>query len=235
MTLNQVMTELANLGNEQYKKIQLNHGGNEPLYGVKIGDLKNIVKKIKHNQQLALELYATNNGDAMYLAGLVADGSKMSKTELQTWAEQAHWHLISEYTVAWVAAESKFGYELATTWINNNTENIASSGWATLSTLIATKPNNELPLNELKNLLKLVENNIHSAKNRVRYVMNNFVIAVGAYIRELSPNALETANKIGIIQVNVGNTACKVPIAATYINNLIEKGSLDKKRKTIKC
>jgi 3-methyladenine DNA glycosylase AlkD len=48
------------------------------MFGVKVGDLKPIVKQIKGDQELAMQLYATGNSDAMYLAGLVADGRKMT-------------------------------------------------------------------------------------------------------------------------------------------------------------
>ncbi|MFA9408483.1 MAG: DNA alkylation repair protein, partial [Candidatus Dadabacteria bacterium] len=59
MTLKTVMKELNELENEQTKKIYIRHGAREPLYGVKIADLKKLVKKIRTNHALALELYDT--------------------------------------------------------------------------------------------------------------------------------------------------------------------------------
>ena len=56
------------------------------MFGVSVADLKTIAKQIKGDQALALELYDTGNYDAMYLAGLVADGSQMSKRSLSTGA-----------------------------------------------------------------------------------------------------------------------------------------------------
>ena len=84
MTVKEIMTRLESLGNPQTKKIFLQHGAREPLFGVKIGDLKPIQKKIKKDYQLAKDLYATGNADAMYLAGLIADDEKMTKKDLQT-------------------------------------------------------------------------------------------------------------------------------------------------------
>src|SRR2546425_6912625 len=104
MKLNEVMAELERLGNEQQRKIYRNHGAKAEMYGVKIGDLKVVAKRIKGDQELALELYDSGNLDAMYLAGLVADGRKMSRKELEAWARAASWGMIAEYTVAWVAA-----------------------------------------------------------------------------------------------------------------------------------
>ena len=113
MTKDEVMQALQANGSEQTKTILMRHGAREPFFGVKVGDLKPLMKQIKKDHALSLELYATGNSDAMYLAGLIADEHQISPGELQTWAEEAYWYMISEYTVAWVAAESPHGWELA--------------------------------------------------------------------------------------------------------------------------
>ena len=40
MTLSEVLKELESYGNDQTKKTWLKHGAAEPLFGVKVGDLK---------------------------------------------------------------------------------------------------------------------------------------------------------------------------------------------------
>ena len=60
MTKDEVMLFLKDHGNEQTKKIYLSHGAKEPLFGVKLGSLKELKKKIKTDHKLALELYNTN-------------------------------------------------------------------------------------------------------------------------------------------------------------------------------
>lgn len=235
MTKDQVMSELKKKGSESIKKIFLNHGANEPMYGVKVADLKVIQKKVKKDHELAMGLFATGNYDAMYLAGLIADESKMSKHDIQQWAEKSHSSGISEYTVAWVAAESNYGWELGMKWIDSPKERIASAGWNTLSGVIAMKPDNELDIAMIKKLLQRIIKEIHSAPNRVRYTMNGFVIGVGSYIKELTKEAVDTAKKIGDVYVDMGGTACKVPAATDYIKKLEAKGYIGKKKKTVKC
>src|SRR5689334_19183635 len=112
MTAKEIMTQLKSLGEENIKKILLKHGVKEPFFGVKVEHLKVIQKKIKKDYQLAKDLYATGNADAMYLAGLIADDKKMTKADLQLWVKQALSKNICEYTVPWVTAESNHGYEL---------------------------------------------------------------------------------------------------------------------------
>src|SRR5262245_53899211 len=110
------MKELASKGSAATKKTWLRHGAREPIFGVKTGDMKPIHKKIKGDQDLALKLYATGNGDAMYLAGMVADGSKMSRADLDRWAKEAKWRMISGTTVPWVASEHPEGLAIALKW-----------------------------------------------------------------------------------------------------------------------
>ena len=235
MTKDQVMSELKKKGSESIKKILQNHGATEPLYGVKIADLKVIQKKVKKDHELAIDLFETGNYDAMYLAGLIADESKMSRKDIQQWAERSHSHGISEYTVAWVAAESEYGWELGMKWIDSSKEKVASAGWNTLSGVIAMKPDNELDIATIKNLLQRIVKEIHAAPNRVRYTMNGFVIGVGGYIKELTKEAIEIAKKIGDVYVDMEETACKVPSAADYIKKMEAKGYIGKKKKTVKC
>ena len=235
MTVQNIMAELETKGNEGTKKVLLKHGIKEPFFGVKIEDLKIIQKKIKKNYQLSKDLYATGNADAMYLAGLIADENKMTKADLFAWVKQATSSNIIEYTVPWITAESNFGFELAMQWIDDKEPNIATAGWATLCSLVAIKPDNELDIPLLKILLKRVEKNIHQADNRVKSKMNIFIISVGSYVISLTDEAIAVANKIGDVQVNVGETACKVPSAVEYIMKVKNRGTLGKKKKMARC
>lgn len=235
MTVQEILDELQWKGSGQIKNILLKHGVREPFFGVRVGDMKPIQKKIKMDYQLAKDLYATGNADAMYLAGLIADDKKMTKEELQTWVEQAVSTNISEWTVPWVAAGSRFGWELSLEWIDHKETYIAAAGWATLSNLVALKPDEELDIQALKGLLERVLREIPTAENRVRYQMNNFIIAVGAYVVPLTAAAIEAAKKLGIITINANGTACKVPNAIDYILKIKDKGAIGKKKKTVKC
>ncbi|MDQ1144440.1 3-methyladenine DNA glycosylase AlkD [Bacillus sp. SORGH_AS 510] len=235
MTLEELMLELEKLGSEQTKKTYLNHGAKGTFYGVKVGDLKKLVKYVKKDQELALALYNTNNHDAMYLAGLSVKPKLMEKETLQDWVKNANWYMLAEYTVASVAAESKYALELAREWMKSEVEMTAVAGWSTYSNYLSITADEELDLEEIRSLLKQVETTIHSEKNRVRYMMNNFVICVGAYVVELHEEAIRVADIIGKVQVDVGNTACKVPIATDYIKKIEQRDKIGVKKKTCIC
>lgn len=235
MTAKEVLDQLEALGTESIRKVLSKHGLPEGSYGVKIGDMKPLQKKIKKNHALSMELYRSGNSDAMYFAGLIADEKAISKAELQEWVEKATWYMISEYTVAWVAAESPYGWELGLEWIESGEEKIAVSGWAALSSWISIRPDEELDIPQLIALLDRVAQTIHQSPNRVRYVMNGFVISVGSYVPLLTDKAMEVAKAIGKVSVDLGGTACKVPSAPEYIQKVMGLGRVGKKRKEARC
>jgi 3-methyladenine DNA glycosylase AlkD len=235
MTAQEILQELQSFSDEQTKKTLMHHGAKEPFFGVKVADLKKILKKTKKNHELSLELYATGNSDAMYLAGLMADENKISEVQLDDWAEQAYWYYLSEFAVPWVAAETPFGFSLGLKWIDAEQEQKRAAGWATLASYAGLHPDEDLDIDIYTNLLDKVGDEIHLAPNRVRYVMNGFVIAVGIYIKALSDKAMAIADKIGKVSVDMNGTACKVPLATDYINKAADKGQIGKKRKSARC
>jgi 3-methyladenine DNA glycosylase AlkD len=233
MTAKEVLTELKSMATESTRRVLSNHGAPSTLLGVKIEDMKKIQKRVKKDYQLSLELFDSGISDAQYLAGLIADESKMTKKDLQHWADTASWRMVSEYTVAWIAAESSHGWDLALKWIDTKNDKIQVSGWNTLAGWVMLKPDDELDIKELKSLLKRVEKELHSSADCVKYVMNTFLIAAGAYVKELTSEAQRIAKSIGKFTIDMGGTACKVPYAPEYIQKAIDRGA--KKRKMARC
>lgn len=236
MTAKEILAELKEMGSASYKRLLFdNYGVKEPCFGVKIGDMKIIQKRIKKDYQLALDLYDTGNYDAMYLAGLIADDARMTKGDMRRWVGKANGGALCGATVPWVAAGSPHGRELALEWIESEKNHVAAAGWFTLSGLVAIKDDTQLDLPELKRLLQRVQKTIHKAPDIVRYAMNAFVIAAGSYVKPLNEFAIEIGEKIGQVTADLGNNDCQVPFAPDYIRKVQKRGMIGKKRKTVKC
>lgn len=235
MTTVEILAALEKFGDAQTKKTLSRHGAREPFFGVKVADLKKILKMTKKNHELSLELYSTGNSDAMYLAGLMADEKKISESQLDEWIDKAYWFYLSEFAVPWVASETDFGFELGLKWIRSDAERVASAGWATLSYFAGLNQDTNLDLEAYSRLLDKVAAEIHNAPPRVRYVMNGFVIATGIYVRDLTQKALNIAGMMGKVTVFEKGSGCKVPSATEYIHKASAAGQVGKKRKTARC
>jgi DNA alkylation repair enzyme len=236
-TLKSVMAELERKGSEKTRATYARHGVVPELaLGVSVADLKTVAKTIRKQQALACELYDTGIFEAMYLAGIVADGAQLSRKQLQEWADAtAGLQMISEYTVPWVALDHSGAREMALKWMGSAKEHVAASGWCTYSGLVATRADNALDRNEIERLLGTVVEEIRGARNRVRYTMNGFVIAVGSYMLPLSEDAKHAAQSIGKVIVDMGDTACAVPVATDHIQKVEAAGKMGRKKKTIRC
>ncbi|MFY9342174.1 MAG: DNA alkylation repair protein [Planctomycetota bacterium] len=231
-----ILAELKKLGSASYKKTMLVHGAREPVYGTKISDMKVIQKRVGGiNHELALELWDSGCYDAMYLAGLMVDDSRMGKRDLQQWMNSAYCSGIAEYSVAWVAAGSPVGWEVATKWIDSKRELEAAAGWNALSGIVAMKPDSELDLDALRDLLGRVVETVHGSANRVKYTMNTFIAAVGTCVKPLAKQAMAAAKAIGVVEVDMHGTGCKVRSAAEQIERVAARGTIFKKRKMVKC
>lgn len=236
MDLAQVMAELEGYGSESTRKIYAKHGAPAAHFGVKVADMKKILKKTKKNQELAEELFATGNADAMYLGGLMANEKTISQETLQTWVEAAQWYMVGEYAVAGVAAESPHGWELGLRWIDAEQDHVASNGWATLAGVLSTRKDEAIDVEEASRLLDRVAQQIGEVQpKRVAYTMNGYVIAAGAYVPALFDKARDLGVTIGKVKVDLGSTACKVPYAPDYLDKIAAGNRIGKKRKAVRC
>jgi 3-methyladenine DNA glycosylase AlkD len=233
MDLAQAMRALEAKGKPSTKRIYMRHGATEPLFGVSVADMKAILKQAGRDHSLALRLYDTRNGDAQYLAGLMADAEAMTRRDLERWARTATWYMVREYSVAGVAADGPHGWSMGSKWIDARDAGVQTCGWASLSGCLATRPDAELDLDCAGELLQRVAGELHGAENRVRHAMNGFVIAAGAWVPALRRRALAVAKALGKVEVDMGGTACRVPDAAQAIAKAASRPT--KKRASARC
>jgi 3-methyladenine DNA glycosylase AlkD len=237
MTVSSIVADLKKKGTAQTRKTYGRHGMDpERLLGVSAADMKLVAKSLKGKQELAMALYETGLMEPMYVAGMMANGAAMTEAQLQAWAEgSAGLQMIAEYTVPWVAVEHPKGRELALRWITSADAHLAAVGWRVYAGLLATRPDSELDLGEIEKLLGVVVKKIGKAENRVRYVMNSFVIVAGSYVAPMTERAKRAAGEIGVVTVDMGETCCEVPRALAAIEKVEAMGKVGKKKKTLRC
>jgi len=159
----------------------------------------------------------------------------MTRAQVQSWAGQAAWRMISVTMVPVVASEHPEGYLLAREWIDSPKEHVAIAGWHSLGAWVTVHPDAVLPVKELAALLDRVGKTLSVAPNRERQAMNYFVIACGTYAAPLGEKAIATARKLGKVDVEVGDTDCKIPDAESYILKCRRGAPIAPKRKTVRC
>jgi hypothetical protein len=235
MDLQTVMQELEALGKERTKKMYISNGAHEPLFGVATGAMKPIAKKIKRNQPLAEELYATGNYDAMYFAGVIADPEAMTEADFDRWMDDAYFYMLSDYVVAVTLAEADIAQEVADKWIESGEELRMSGGWSCYCWLLGNRPDTEFSEAKLAKMLDKVKDTIHNSPERTKSAMNNFVYTVGVSYLPLHEKAVETAKAIGPVEMKRDKKKSSFLHASENIQKEVDRGKLGFKRKYVRC
>ncbi|NRR05645.1 DNA alkylation repair protein [Brevibacillus sp. RS1.1] len=235
MDVKMVMQELEALGKERTKKIYLSNGAHEPLFGVATGAMKPMARKIKINQPLAEQLYATGNYDAMYFAGVIADPKAMTKADFNRWMDSAYFYMLSDYVVAVTLSEADIAQEVADQWITSGEELRMSAGWSCYCWLLGNRPDHEFSETKLSNMLETVKKTIHDAPERTKYAMNQFIYTVGTSYLPLHDKAVEIAKEVGPVEVQKDKAKSKFLNAFDHIQKAVSKGQLGFKRKHVRC
>jgi hypothetical protein len=138
-------------------------------------------------------------------------------------------------TVPVVAVEHPDAIATGLRWIDAKEELTATAGWCTLANAVSIFPDDKLPLKVIEKLLTRLAKEVSKAPNRVRGAMNSFLICTGTYCAPLAEKALETARRIGKVEMDVGDTACTVPDAEPYILKCRRGAPVAPKKKTARC
>jgi 3-methyladenine DNA glycosylase AlkD len=230
-----VMQELEALGKERSKKMYISNGAHEPVFGVATGAMKPIARKIKKDQALAEELYATGNYDAMYFAGVIADPKAMTEADFDRWIEGAYFYMLSDYVVAVTLAEADIAQDVADKWIASGEELKMSAGWSCYCWLLGNRNDEEFSESKLAGMLEQVKETIHTAPERTKSAMSNFVTTVGVSYVPLHELALQTAKEIGPVEMVREGKKNSTLKAADDILKQVEKGKIGFKRKYVRC
>ena len=220
MSLEEVMSALEKAGSEQTKKTYARHGAKEPMFGVLFGTLKVLLDRIGVDQELALALWKTKNQDARNLAMKIADPATIRSADLDRWAKENSMRMCGAY-VACLAAEGPHAAAKQREWLASSDEEVRAVGWALVAQL--ANLDEKASDDSFAKRLAQIEKTIHSAPSLERGAMNSAVIAIGGRSAALRKLAIATAKRIGPVEVDHGETACKTPDAVTAIGKLWER------------
>ncbi len=233
----QIYTELGSLGDEKVKTKYLKDGCDIDLFGVKVGDLKKLVKqyKINHDSQLAIELIETKNFDAMYLGFLIMRPSDIDRELFIKWSTYTEYYRIRIHSLAYGMAEhNDYQYFIDYFKVKNDDHNL-SIYYAILAGRIVIDPtyNNQ----QLIDIAHYIGENINSDKYvnmpMTKVEMHSLIGYIGMQIESASGEMIAIAEQFQsnfTVDANrrIGNNV-------GFIKGCIERGGIGKKRKSARC
>ncbi len=211
MSLAETMSALEKAGSAQTRKTYARHGAAEPMFGVSFATLKTLLKRIGVDQELALALWETGNFDARNLAVKVADPARMSPSDLDRWAGTQTARMCGGY-VAHLAAEGTHGRSRSDAWRAARSETTRCAGWSLVGAMAMR--DEHMPDAWFTQRLAEIEQSIQASSNAQRDAMLHALIAIGCRSAAFRKAVTAAAKRIGKVEIDQGDTACKTPEAA---------------------
>jgi len=226
MKIEEVMLILEEHGTEQNRKIYARHGCDIPQFGVSISNLKKILKPIKKDKKLGYELFHSNNADAMYLSQWIVDSHTLTINDIKSVISHTDYYMILDNVIPGSIIENKdLSMQVIDEFLHHEDHRFRQVAYSLYSYMVLQYDTSLLNLNHIENTIIHIQSVIHNEQNRVRYNMNNFVIAAGG-LSSLNSMCKNAAKEIGKVSVFMGETSCKVPDAYLYIEKMEQRGKI---------
>lgn len=220
MTVKEIFAQLKALSNEKMVTLNTKNGaasGNQ--FGVKLGDIRNLAKKIKINPKLAVELWETKNIDARLLAILILKPKELSAKELDKMVKSLDFPQVSDWFNAYILKEHPEKELLREEWMSSDNIWAARSGWSLTAGKVAK---NAAGLN-IEKLLNDIEKNMPEAPPEVQWTMNTTLAYIGIYHPKYRQRAIKIAEELGIYKDYPVSKGCTSPFVPIWINEMVRR------------
>ncbi len=232
-----IISEIKNLANEKNRQKHINEGCDLEVYGVKIGDLKQLIKKyqLNNNNELAIELMESKIYDAMYLAFMIMQPSNIDSKYLIKWIDYSTYYKIRIHSLAYAMAEHS-EYEFFINYLKPIDDDLHQSiYYALLAGRIIIDPtyNHKLILDECTYIRNQINSVQYTNYNYTKLEMNALIGYVGIQVAELSELMIEYYNEYSK-ELTIESSR-KIANQANFIEMAMKRGGVGRSRKSARC
>ncbi len=189
-----VFAELKALGTESHRRVYAKQGAGEDLFGAPPAKLRTLADKLKTNHELALELWHCDNGDAMFLATMILDPTRLTAQECERMIKDTTWpNLIDEFTFH-VVSKCPAAESVRERWMNSKNEFIARAGWHLTTARITQKKPVGLDFDAL---LERIEAHLLKSPYRLQEAMNRCLVEIGCRVPKLTKKCIAIGERLG--------------------------------------
>jgi len=215
-TVTGLMAELAALEDPKARAVNEKHGDD---HGVNLGKLRAIAKRLKTQQDLAVQLWATGDTAARLLALLICRPKAFTHDELDAMLREADRPKVQDWLVNYVVKKSPHVEALRVLWFDDADPVVASAGWALTVDRVAKKPEGL----DLDGLLDVVEKDMKDAPQRLQWAQNHCLAQIGIEHPALRARALEIGERLEVLKDYPTPPGCTSPFAPIWINEMVKR------------
>ena len=221
MTLNETLKQLKALGNEKVRAQNAKSGAGDNQYGVSLGDIRKLAKKIRTDHPLALALWEKGNVDAQFLATLLIEPKKLSAKEMDRMVRSISFVRVADWLISYVVRQHPDKETMRQDWMAAGEDDrwAARAGWDLTSERVAKSPDGlDLPA-----LLDRIEAEMADADPEVQWTMNMTLATIGIHFPKHRKRAIAIGEKIGLYSDWPVSKGCTPPFAPIWINFMVSR------------
>ena len=211
-----MMAELATLEDPRAREVNERHGDD---HGVNLGKLRAVATRLKTQQDLARELWATDDTAAKLLALLICRPKAFGRDELDVMLREARTPKVHDWLVNYVVKKSPHGEDLSLAWLADPDPVVASAGWALTTERVAKKPEGL----DLPGLLDTIEAQMKDAAERLQWAMNHCLAQIRIEHAQHRSRAIGIGERLGVLKDYPTAPDCTSPYAPIWINEMVRR------------
>jgi 3-methyladenine DNA glycosylase AlkD len=188
---------------------------------VNLSKLRAIATRLKTQQDLARELWATGDTAARLLALLICRPKAFDRDELDAMLRAARTPKVHDWLVGYVVKKSPHAEELRVAWFADPDPVVASAGWALTTERVAKKPDGL----DLPGLLDVVEAEMKDAPDRLQWAMNHCLAQIGIEHHEHRARAIAIGERLRVLEDYPTPPNCTSPFAPIWIAEVVRRRS----------
>jgi 3-methyladenine DNA glycosylase AlkD len=219
MTLKETLQQLKALGDAKVRAQNAKQGAGDDQFGVSLGDIRALAKKIRTDHALALALWKTGNVDAQFLAALLVEPKKLSAKEMERMVRSVSFVRVADWLIAYVVRQHPDKEALREKWMTADDRWEARAGWDLTAERVAKSPAGLDPAA----LLARIESEMAEAEPEVQWTMNAALAAVGIHFAKHRKRAIAIGEKLGVYRDYPVSKGCTSPFAPIWINFMVKR------------
>ena len=219
MTKDEVMARLGTMTDAQTHKRNVKMGVEQGQIGIKQGDIRNLAKEIKMNQELGAELWNLGQHEAMLLACQIMSPKKLSVEEMDKMAHQIQSVPVADGFNTSLSKPHPQKGVLREKWMQSDQEFVLRSGWSLTTDKVLKDPEGM----DMSAMLDKIEREMPSASSDVQWMMNYCLASIGIEYPELRQRAIGIGEKIGAFKDYPVSKGCVSPYAPIWITEMVSR------------
>ncbi|EWM17102.1 DNA alkylation repair protein [Kutzneria sp. 744] len=215
-TVAELLAELAALEDPEVRVVNEKHGDD---HGVNLGRLRAVAKRLKTQQELSVELWATGDTAARLLALLICRPKAFGRDDLDAMLREARWPKVIDWLVGYVVKKSPHAESVRQAWFEDPDPVVAGAGWALTAERVVRQPEGL----DLAGLLDIIEAGMKDAPERLQWAMNTCLAQIGIEHPEHRARAVDIGERLEVLKDYPTPPNCTSPFAPVWITEMVRR------------